>query len=219
MAASTTREAVRAADEAMATTIWWRRVTRRYGLYAIVGCAVLFALGYLQVRHENYSVSEEIVAESFARLGLPRSASPSEIKRAYRKLAAKVHPDHDRSAEAARRFIELSTAYKNIAVDDGDLIDPAYDSPMGTARLRRDENPQPLRASPSESFPGQTVGGTAMLLTFLIVCLCRKRRAGPATRESDGAPRADPADNDADEHQAASGSDAGSGSGDADKDD
>lgn len=59
-------------------------------------------------------------------LGLPHSASESEIKRAYRRLARRYHPDinpGDRAAEA--RFREILQAYET-------LIDPArrsrYDS-------------------------------------------------------------------------------------------
>lgn len=45
-------------------------------------------------------------------LGLTKSASPEEIKSAYRKLARKHHPDVDKSAGAAEKFKEISEAYQ-----------------------------------------------------------------------------------------------------------
>lgn len=43
--------------------------------------------------------------------GLPRSATQDEIKRAYRKLARKFHPDVSKEADAEARFKELGEAY------------------------------------------------------------------------------------------------------------
>lgn len=45
-------------------------------------------------------------------LGVTKSASETEIKSAYRKLARKHHPDIDKSAGAAEKFKELSEAYQ-----------------------------------------------------------------------------------------------------------
>ena len=47
-------------------------------------------------------------------LGLERSAAPDQIKRAYRRLAKKYHPDHSKgknTAEAAAKFNEVQEAY------------------------------------------------------------------------------------------------------------
>src|SRR5213078_796948 len=46
-------------------------------------------------------------------LGVPASATNDEIKKQYRKLAAKHHPDKNPSdSKAAERFKEISEAYQ-----------------------------------------------------------------------------------------------------------
>ena len=44
-------------------------------------------------------------------LGVSKSSSPDEIKKQYRKLALKFHPDRNKSSEAAEHFKEISEAY------------------------------------------------------------------------------------------------------------
>lgn len=45
-------------------------------------------------------------------LGVPRTATDSEIKKAYRRLAMEYHPDRNDSPEAEAKFKELSEAYQ-----------------------------------------------------------------------------------------------------------
>src|SRR5215211_6574680 len=68
-------------------------------------------------------------------LGLGRSASLGEIKRAYRRLARKYHPDINPGDErAAAQFRQIAAAYETLIdpnrrqrYDAGDVTDPALD--------------------------------------------------------------------------------------------
>jgi curved DNA-binding protein len=51
-------------------------------------------------------------------LGVARSASDDEIKRAYRKLAREKHPDVNKATNAAEQFGEIQRAYE--VLSDGD---------------------------------------------------------------------------------------------------
>ncbi len=45
-------------------------------------------------------------------LGISKSATPEEIKRAYRKLALQYHPDRNKTKEAEAKFKEVTKAYE-----------------------------------------------------------------------------------------------------------
>ncbi|KIX84629.1 DnaJ C-terminal domain-containing protein [Thermus filiformis] len=47
----------------------------------------------------------------YAILGVPRTATQEEIKRAYKKLARQYHPDVNKSPDAEERFKEINEAY------------------------------------------------------------------------------------------------------------
>ncbi len=51
-------------------------------------------------------------------LGVDRNATDEEIKRAYRKLAFKYHPDHNHEDGTAERFKEITEAYEALSDPD-----------------------------------------------------------------------------------------------------
>ena len=53
----------------------------------------------------------------YERLGIQKNANKDEIKRAYKLLAKKYHPDVNKNAGAAEKFKEISEAY-NVLSDD-----------------------------------------------------------------------------------------------------
>jgi len=53
-------------------------------------------------------------SDYYAALGVERGASQDEIKKAYRRLAQKYHPDVSKEPEAEARFKEIAEAYQTL---------------------------------------------------------------------------------------------------------
>lgn len=51
----------------------------------------------------------------YATLGVERDASEADIKKAYRKLARKYHPDVSKEADAEEKFKEIAEAYQTLS--------------------------------------------------------------------------------------------------------
>lgn len=51
-------------------------------------------------------------------LGVPKSATPDQIKRAYRRLAMRWHPDRNDHPEATERFKEIRAAYDQLTAQE-----------------------------------------------------------------------------------------------------
>ncbi|MFZ2266476.1 MAG: J domain-containing protein [Azonexus sp.] len=54
----------------------------------------------------------------YAILGVPRTATPEQIKRAYRRLAMRWHPDRNDHPEATERFKEIRAAYDQLTASE-----------------------------------------------------------------------------------------------------
>ena len=65
-------------------------------------------------------------ADFYQTLGVSKEASPDDIKKAYRKLARKYHPDRNNSPDAADTFKKIGEAY-NVLSDPQKRRE--YDSP------------------------------------------------------------------------------------------
>src|SRR5579863_8356304 len=75
----------------------------------------------------------------YATLGVPRAASADEIKRAYRKLARKYHPDVSKEPDAEEKFKEVAEAYQTLKEPEKRA---AYDQ-LGTHQTGQDFRPPP----------------------------------------------------------------------------
>jgi curved DNA-binding protein len=89
-------------------------------------------------------------------MGVPRTASQDDIKRAYRKLARKYHPDVSKEKDAEERFKELQEAHEV-------LKDPekraAYDQLGANWKQGQDFRPPPDWGQGFEFSRGRAAGG------------------------------------------------------------
>lgn len=110
----------------------------------------------------------------YATFGLPRSATQEEIKRAYRKLARKYHPDVSKDPDAEACFKELGEAY---AV----LKDPekraAYDQVGSQWKAGQDFQPPPGWDAGFE-FSGNGAGEGVDASDFFEALFGRQARSG-----------------------------------------
>ena len=113
-------------------------------------------------------------------IGVKRDASQDEIKRAYRKLARKFHPDVSKEANAEARFKEVGEAY---AV----LKDPekraAYDQLGANYKAGQDFQPPPEWDAGFEfKGGGQSPGGEAAYSDFFESLFGQSFRSAQAGR-------------------------------------
>ncbi len=105
------------------------------------------------------STRDYIEKDYYAVLGVPKSAPAADVKKAYRKLAQKYHPDRNKGdAAAEEKFKEVSEAY-SVLSDDAKRKE--YDearSLFGSGRLR--SNPGAGGGTTTSTFDfGDLLGG------------------------------------------------------------
>jgi len=84
-----------------------------------------------------------MAADYYQELGVPRDASADDIKKAYRKLAAELHPDKNPgNAAAASRFKRVNSAHQVLS----DKKKRALYDEFGEEGLREGFNPEAARA-------------------------------------------------------------------------
>lgn len=69
-----------------------------------------------------------MLPDYYQTLGVGRNASLAEIKKAYRQLALRYHPDRNKASDAHQTFIEINEAYLILADDEARA---KYDSAFG----------------------------------------------------------------------------------------
>lgn len=60
----------------------------------------------------KFSINHMMGKDYYQILGVSKGAADDEIKKAYRKLALKYHPDKNKSAGAEEKFKEVAEAYE-----------------------------------------------------------------------------------------------------------
>ena len=79
------------------------------------------SLLHTQGTPEQRSLVRDIIRagnDLYAILSLPKSADDDDIKKAYRKLALKLHPDKNKAARADEAFKAISKAFSCLSDPD-----------------------------------------------------------------------------------------------------
>lgn len=108
-------------------------------------------------------------------LGVARGASDEEIKKAYRRLARKYHPDVSKEADAKERFQEVSEAYDTLRDKEKRA---AYDG-LGSFRPGQDFRPPPDWSERFHAGGFEDLGGIDLSDLFASFGGMRARQQGP----------------------------------------
>lgn len=86
-----------------------------------------------------FAILIEAGKDYYAILGVKRDASPAEIKKAYRQLALKWHPDKnpENREEASEKFVQISEAFEVLNDEEKKKIYDQY----GEEGLKSNQGP------------------------------------------------------------------------------
>ena len=120
----------------------------------------------------------------YAMLGVQRTAGADDIKRAYRKLARKYHPDVSKEPDAEARFKEVAEAYE--ALSDAEKR-AAYDDVGNRYKRGQEFSPPPGWDSGFEFSGGDSGAGPDLSHSDFFEALFGRQAAG--ARGPRGSPR------------------------------
>merc|ERR1712112_762367 len=105
----------------------------------LLSSLLIVAFVELTAATEEEGFEDSIVPDYYLELGGERTATVKQIKRAFRKLAAKFHPDNNKDPKAGEMFTRLSEA--NDVLTDSDTRE-LYDKELGEYEewLKEEEN-------------------------------------------------------------------------------
>lgn len=112
----------------------------------------------------------------YATLGVQRTATQDEIRRAYRKLARKYHPDVSKEPDAEARFKDVAEAYE--ALKDAEKR-AAYDDVGNRYRSGQAFDPPPGWDTGFEFSGGEPGGNHGFDRSDFFEALFGRRAAGP----------------------------------------
>ena len=127
-------------------------------------------INFLERRHEWLKTNGS-AKTSTKSLGVSKDASDDDIKKAYRKLARKYHPDVNKTKEAEEKFKDISEAYDVLSKkEDRQKYDAIRQFGMGGARFAGGSGTGGFDASGFSdifgSMFGQGAGGNGSRIRF-----------------------------------------------------
>ena len=105
--------------------------------------------------HPNFGQPPQADTRLYDVLGINKSASPAEIKKAYRKLAMKWHPDKNKSTEAEEKFKDITWAHSVLSDTEKRQL---YDQ-MGEKAVKENGDQAHAPQNPFNMFFGGGGGG------------------------------------------------------------